>query len=383
MPADSRPVIDGQGGDLVGEIVLAAARVFALRSSLTIVAEGVRGLTGARYAAVGLPAQEPGEFSHFVTAGLSDDEIEAIGPLPRAHGLLGAVLADPRPQRVADIRADPRASGWWPSAHPAMSTLLAVPMLVGDALVGALYAANEAGGPAFDAADQTQLARLADHAAPLVRALRRNDDDRLLTLTAERQRIARDLHDALSQTLFSIGLRAEAAEREIGSAPERASEQLGRIAELAGAARGQLAAVVEGLRPAAVDEEGLAPALARVAALLDRLGGARVTADLAPVPDLAPERAREAFLILQEALVNAVRHAEADAVLLQLADDGRELRAEVRDDGIGFDPSDPGVRARRMGLNAMRERTDAAGGELEVASVPGRGTRVSLRLPHA
>lgn len=382
MPAGPAPQPEPAGARReVAATILTAAREFALEPSLARIAEGARRLAGARYAAVGLAGPDPEEFSHFVTAGLTEDQIDAIGPLPRAHGLLGAVLAGGAPLRVVDIRADPRAKRWWPSAHPPMTALLGVPLAVGDAVVGALYAADGPEGRAFDAGDEAALALLAAHAAPLVRALRLADEGRAMVLAAERARIARDLHDALSQTLFSIALRADAARGLMGDATGEAAGHVEVIADLAGAAHRELGALVEGLRPPAVEEEGLARALERLALLLDRLGGARVRTDLAGDPGLPPGRAREAYLILQEALVNAVRHAGAREIVLSLAPDGAGVRAEVRDDGRGFDPADPRSPARRLGLTAMRERARAVGATLEIASRPGEGARVTLMVP--
>ena len=386
-----RPPQDDENGRTVAvdRAVLEAASLFSLEPSLAAIAEGARTITGARFGAVGLAGPDPEEFSVFVTAGLTDAEIDAIGPLPRVHGLLGAVLAEGTPLRAADIRADPRASGWWPSAHPPMTALLGAPLRVGGAVLGAVYVANEAGDPPFGAEDEAALVRLADRAAAVVRALRQAEDGRLLVLSAERARIARDLHDALSQSLFSIGLRAEAARRDLTGAPERADGHLASIADTAREARAELGAVVEGLRPPALDDEGLPRALRGLAAVLDRLGEAQVDVDvdvdvdvgLAGEPEPSPARDREVFLILQEALVNAVRHAHAGHVRLTLGAENGGLRAEVADDGVGFDPEDTRARARRMGLNAMRQRAAALGAELRVESSPGRGARVLLWVP--
>jgi signal transduction histidine kinase len=386
MPADvaSDPGPGGAGGlDEVALTVLEAARAWDLVPSLERIAEGARRVTGARYAAVGLPGPDPEEFAHFVSAGLTSDEIDAIGPLPRAHGLLGAVLADAAPLRVADIRRDRRARRWWPRAHPQMTALLGVPLLalLPDVPIGALYAADGPDGPGFTAGDEDALVRLAAAVAPLVRALRLADESRVLIVAAERARIARDLHDALSQTLFSIALRADAARSLLGDAGGAAALHVDSIAELASAAHEELGALIGGLRPPAVEEEGLARALERLVDLLDRLGGPRVVGDVGADPPLPPDRAREAFLILQEALVNAVRHASAREVRLTVRGDGDGVRAEVRDDGRGFDPHEPGNRRRSLGLTAMHERAGAIGARLTLESTPGEGTRVTLEVP--
>jgi len=381
MPADPASDAGAGGLDEVARTVLEAAKAWALEPSLERIAEGARRLTGARYAAVGLPGPDPEEFAHFVTAGLTDAQIDAIGPLPRAHGLLGAVLADAAPLRVADIRADPRARRWWPRAHPSMTALLGVPLMLADAPIGAIYAADGPDGPGFGAGHERALVGLATAVAPLVRAIVLADEGRVLIVAAERARIARDLHDALSQTLFSIALRADAAGSLLREGGGAAAAHVDRIAELASTAHEELGALVSGLRPPAVEEEGLARALERLVGLLDRLGGPRVIADLDAEPELAPDRAREAFLILQEALVNAVRHAAAREVRLTLRADGTGVRAEVRDDGRGFDPRDRAARGRRLGLTAMTERAGAIGATLALESSPGAGARVTLVVP--
>jgi signal transduction histidine kinase len=380
MPADPASDAGAGGLDEVARTVLAAARAWSLVPSLTAVAEGARRLTGARYAAVGLAGPDPGEFSHFVTHGLTDEEIDAIGPLPRAHGLLGAVLTDGAPLQVPDIRADPRARRWWPRAHPAMTALIAAPMTYFDGPIGAVYAADPPEGPGFGPGDLEALTELADAVTPLVRALSLAEEGRALLVAAERARIARDLHDALSQTLFSIALRADAARALLGDGAGAAAGHIDTIADLASTAHEELGAMVAGLRPPAVEEEGLARALARLVDLLDRLGGPRVVGDIDADPPLPPDRAREAFLILQEALVNAVRHGGAREVRLTVRDDGAGVRAEVRDDGRGFDPADPRNR-RRLGLTAMRERARTIAAVLEIDSSAGGGTRVTLEVP--
>ena len=272
-----RPSQDDENGgtDAADRAVLEAASLFSLEPSLAAIAEGARAITGALFGAVGLAGPDPEEFSVFVTAGLTDAEIDAIGPLPRVHGLLGAVLAEGTPLRAADIRADPRASGWWPSAHPPMTALLGAPLRVGGRCwEPSTWRTRRAARPSRPS-DEAALVRLADRAAPLARALRQAEDGRLLVLSAERARIARDLHDALSQSLFSIGLRADAARRDLTGAPERADGHLASIADTAREARAELGAVVEGLRPPAIDDEGLPRALRGLAAVLDRLGEAR------------------------------------------------------------------------------------------------------------
>jgi GAF domain-containing protein len=112
----------------VTDVVLGLAGEPGLEPVLERLVHAVRELVGARYAALGIPDEEGTGFDRFITSGMTDEQIEAIGPLPRTHGLLAAMLTDPEPYRTDDIRADPRFE-WWPEAHPRMRSFLGVPLL--------------------------------------------------------------------------------------------------------------------------------------------------------------------------------------------------------------------------------------------------------------
>ena len=181
-------------------------------------AESARDLVGARYAAIGLPEAEGDEFARFVTVGMSDELIEQLGPLPRTHGLLDAMLTDPSPFRTADITQDPRW-GWWPAAHPQMRSFLGVPIVSAGDIIGAFYLTDKRGEPEFSAADESAVVLLAPHAAIAIDQARLFEDSRELGLAQERGRLARELHDSMSQSLFSLQLSAEAAGRLLESHP--------------------------------------------------------------------------------------------------------------------------------------------------------------------
>ncbi len=192
----------------VADVVLGLAGEPALEPVLERLVHAVRDLVGARYAALGIPDDDGGGFDRFITSGMSDDLIEAIGPLPRTHGLLAAMLTDPEPYRTDDIRADPRFE-WWPEAHPRMRSFLGVPLLFKGDIVGAFYLTDKEGG--FDEADVDLVRGLAAHAAVVIENARLFDASRERSITEERSRLARDLHDSLTQRLFSLNLTLEAA----------------------------------------------------------------------------------------------------------------------------------------------------------------------------
>src|SRR5919109_4740687 len=128
----------------LSDVVLAMASEREVEPVLQRLVHAARELGGARYAALGVPNGE-GAFARFITSGMSDELIAAMGPLPRTHGLLGAMLESPEPYRTDDIHAHERFRGWWPSAHPDMRSFLGVPIVARGGVIGALYLTEKSG----------------------------------------------------------------------------------------------------------------------------------------------------------------------------------------------------------------------------------------------
>src|ERR1700748_246174 len=126
----------------VSQAVLSVTRHMSVRDVLQVIVRSARSLVGARYAALGVPDSN-GSFAEFVVDGVSDGRCRATGPLPRQHGMLGVLLRDARPERLADIRTDPRFEGGWPSAHPELSRVLGVPGKYGGQVLPIIFAANK------------------------------------------------------------------------------------------------------------------------------------------------------------------------------------------------------------------------------------------------
>jgi signal transduction histidine kinase len=298
-----------------------------------------------------------------------------MGPLPRTHGLLGAMLETAEPFVTDDIRTHPRFRGWWPSAHPDMRSFLGVPIVGPDGVIGAFYLTEKEGG--FDAADRELIEVLASHAAIAMTNAALIERSRELSIVAERNRLALELHDAVSQKLFSLVLTAEAAGTQLERDPEAARAHVDRLRELAREALDELRSLILELRPPDLERDGLAGALRKHVDLLRRLHGVPIELE-ADEDGAARRRDRELLRVAQEALQNAMRHAQAREVRVRLARrDGRVL-LEVADDGAGFDPGAPDVRSRRLGLTSMEERARRLGGRLEIRSAPGQGTTVRL-----
>jgi signal transduction histidine kinase len=364
----------------LSDAVLAIAAEHAVEPVLQKLVNAARELAGARYAAIGVPDGDGG-FGQFITSGMSDELIASLGELPRQHGLLGAILESGVPHRTADIREDPRFRGWWPRAHPSMSSFLGVPIVARGGAVGAFYLTDKEGADVFSDDDQALIETFAAHAALAIENARLHERSRELSIVEERNRLARELHDAVTQKLFGVVLAAESGAALLSRDVAAAGAQLALVGELAGEAMDELRSVIVHLRPPALDAEGLAVALSKHVDVLRRAHRRAIELDVAGDCDCPPAIATDVFRIAQEALHNALRHAGAAgiSVVLRCGDGGGGLELTVADDGVGFDVSV--VRSRRLGLTTMAERARAIGGDLRIDSAPGAGTTVRLAVP--
>ena len=365
--------------EALSDAVLAIAAEHAVEPVLQKLVDAARELAGARYAAIGVPDGEGG-FGRFITSGMSDELIASLGELPRQHGMLGAMLESAVPQRTADIRQDPRFRGWWPRTHPSMSSFLGVPIGSGGGTVaGAFYLTDKEGAAEFSDADQELIETFAAHAALALENARLHERSRELSIVEERNRLARELHDAVTQKLFGLVLAAESGAALIDRDAEQAGVQLELVRELAREAMEELRSVIVHLRPAALESQGLAVALGKHVDVLRRTHKRAIALSIEGDAPVAAAVEGDAFRIAQEALHNALRHAGARArIAVTVRCEPGHLELTVIDDGSGFDSGAADLRARRLGLTTMAERARAAGGTLAIESTPGAGTTVRL-----
>jgi signal transduction histidine kinase len=396
----------------VRDALVGVASDLSLDAVLEQLVRAARRLVGARYAALGVP-DEDGGFSQFITDGMDDELIESLGPLPRTHGLLGAMLTSPAPYRTPDVRTDPRFRGWWPETHPQMRSFLGYPIVFKGDIVGAFYLTDKIDADEFDERDERLVGEFAPQAAVLVEFARLAAQSRELSVAGERDRIARELHDSLTQSLFGTRLALRTA--SLALSPERGrtaaaghttrddgataavsevTAQLDRATSFLDKAFDELRALVWDLRPLDLELDRLTGAVHKQLTLIERTSDLRVDFSvdgdrdaMADVLDDA-ESERQLFRIVQEAVTNAIRHASASklTVTIGMGDQDpdaheRVLRVEVRDDGKGFDPDQQAVRSRRLGLTSMYERARAVGGRLTIESTPGNGTTVRVEVP--
>lgn len=195
---------------------------------------------------------------------------------------------------------------------------------------------------------------------------------------AERARIARELHDSISQDLFSLSLLGAGLRKALGSDSALQPEVVALQETSARAVREMQALLLE-LRPVALEDAGLVPAVTELCQAYQARLAIKVTAELGEVP-LGPAGEHAVLRIVQEALGNAARHGEPGSIAVRLGQRNGSVIVEVRDDGRGFDPA--GVAGRHgMGLALMRERVTELGGDFRLDTAPGRGTAITVRLP--
>lgn len=342
--------------------------------------EVARELVDARYGAIGVP-DGSGGFEKFITSGLTEDEIEAIGPLPRQHGLLALMLEDPRPVRYPDIREHERFEGW-PRTHPTMKTFLGVPIVYKGRIVGSFYLTDKLGGRLFSQQDEEAIGMLAAHAAIAIQNAQLYERSRELTAMEERNRLARELHDSVAQTLFNIVLESDVTSTLLQKGEsEAARKHLAGLSEQAREAVTEIRSLIFELRPADLEREGLATTLRKHLDALGRVQRIETSFVQEGEATIPVTEAREVYRVIQEALNNVVKHAGASTVSVKMAAHDRRLEVWVTDDGAGFDVRSAAIRSYSLGLTSMEERAKALEGRLSIQSGPGKGTVVELSIP--
>jgi signal transduction histidine kinase len=368
--------------DALDAATRAVAGVLSVDEVLQVIVDQVRPLVRARYAALGI-VDEHGIVERFITSGISDEVRASIGPIPRGHGLVGLIIEENRAFRIDDINVDPRRHGFPPN-HPPMTTFLGVPITVKGRSVGNLYLTDKAGGSPFTEADQEIVEFFARHAGIAIDNARLHELVRSLAVIEERERIGKDLHDGIIQSLYAVGLSLEDVPDLMDEDPTEVVRRVERAIDNLHVAIGDIRNFIFGLRP---DLLGGMPLMAGLAALADEFRhNTMIDIELAGGGlDSEPPAEVTAHLlgIVNEALSNVARHAAASRAWVDASSgaDGSVV-VRVRDNGRGFDAS-IGAPLGHQGLANMRSRAAGIGASLEVVSDPGSGTTISITLPRA
>ena len=336
--------------------------------------EEARDLVDAQYGALGVLTEDGRTLDQFLTVGLSHDEERAIGARPTGRGVLGTLIAEDKPLRLANLAASPERFGF-PARHPDMTSFLGVPVRVHGEVYGILYLTNKKTAAEFSEDDEELVLALAMAAGIAIENARLHGLVRDRALTEDRDRIARDLHDSVIQRLFAIGLSLQGTARLV----ER-PEAVMRIGE----AIDKLDETIRQLRKAIFDieltinKEGLHPkVLDLVHELRPVLGLLPQVSFSGPVDTVVSDSlAEEVLAVLREALTNVGKHARASQVVITIAA-GDELRLVVADDGDGIGDA----AAAGLGLKNLRQRAERLGGGVELGTSREGGTRLTWHVP--
>jgi two-component system, NarL family, sensor histidine kinase DevS len=350
-----------------------------LAATLRRIIEAATSLADARYGALGVLDESRSVLAEFITVGIDGETRARIGEPPKGHGILGLLIADPRPLRLPDLREHPDSYGF-PPGHPLMRSFLGVPIMVRGEVFGNLYLTDKQSQEVFTDVDEELVVALASAAGVAIDNARLHAKVAVLALLEDRERIAMDLHDTVIQQLFAVGLSLEATARRVTDA-----EAAGRIHN----AVEDLDATIKRIRSTifALGASALTPAPGvrdRVLALVEEMtpllsSRPQVLFDGPVDSGLRAETVDEIVTVLRELLSNVARHAHASHVDVDVIVDEEAVTLRVEDDGIG--PADTAVGGRRMGLRNLLARAQRLGGSFTLQARDGGGASAEWCVP--
>lgn len=352
----------------------------SLEKVLQKVVDQARQLVDARYGALSI-VDDRQHIQSFLTSGITAHERARIGPPPIGKGLLGVVLQDGQRLRLKNLKDDPRSAGF-PSHHPPMTSLLAVPIACQGPFRGNLYLTDKRESGEFTAEDEESLARFATSAGIAIDSAYLHKRLNELAVAEERLRIAHEMHDGLAQVLAYVNTKAQAVKEYLRAGRnEDAARQLDQLAGAAREVYGDVRESIIGLRTAAQGRP-VVEALEELVKTWETQTGIDCHLTVDGSPGLTSASELQLLRIVQEALANVRKHAAAKKATVTIKSDADTLRVTVQDDGIGFKPTELGrSEFPRLGLATMRERAETIGGAFRLESIPGEGTRVTVELP--
>jgi signal transduction histidine kinase len=347
---------------------------------LDLIVRRTRELLGARIVALALPAAAE-QLRFAAVAG--DGAEELLGAtFSRSESKSGSVLKRRRSERIDSVIDDPEVHQEVTRRFGARTGMW-VPLIARDRVIGVLEIHDKEGPDARFSDDDLRLAEtFAARAAVAVELSQRVASDALRRIVQaqelERRRLARELHDETGQALTSILLGLKPVEDALGDHPAAAA--LIELRELVVGALQDVRRLAVELRPAVLDDYGLAPALERLTDSFSEQAGIRVDFHSALGETRLPSEVETAlYRVVQESLTNIVKHADAKNVSVSLSRRESGVAAVIEDDGVGFDLRD--VREEGIGLLGMRERLALLGGRLEIESRKGAGSTIVAEVP--
>jgi signal transduction histidine kinase len=361
----------------LNEVSEALATEADLSKLFALAATRLRELLEARVVMIQLPTQDG--LSLVVEAADGENAEQLLGlKLERGRSKSGRTLMRKRSERIDSLIDDPEVDQTAPRLVEATAALY-VPLIIRDRAAGMIVVYDKQGlDPRFLDADMRVAQAFANRAAVALDLSERVGREAVRALLngqeIERTRLARELHDETGQALASILLGLKALEQKVGEEP------LALVRELVSSALDDVRRLTTELRPPALDDFGLEPALERLTHQVGQRSGLNVQLNVSvPAGALVPDQETAIYRIVQEALTNAVKHANASSVSILVTTDAGSVRTVIEDDGVGFTVGK--VRDGALGLVGMRERVMLLDGRFEVESTPRSGTTLVVELP--
>jgi signal transduction histidine kinase len=375
IPGDSRQtlVMDVTRLSALSDAVMDVAKGEDLKTSLNRLIQNAVLITDCTYGALGSITAD-GTLEDFTFVGMSDETADEIDTFPEGKGLLGHLLAVPEPLRVSVISEHPSSVGF-PKGHPLMSGFLGVPIRIRDELYGSIYLTQKRNGKSFTEEDEKLVVVLASAAGVAIDSYRGHIAQNQVVVLAERERIARDLHDLVIQRLFASGISLHSIESE----PSLSIEVQGKIQSVLD----NLDSTVQQIRTtifALLDEHPIADLrtliMSEVASLSATAGFQISYSFLGPIDTVIGEDlSSQVIPVIRELITNAIRHADANAIDLIVLANQTYCEIRVVDDGKGYIPGE-----RKSGLLNLERRALARGGEFEILGNTVSGTRTMWRV---
>jgi signal transduction histidine kinase len=362
------------------EAGIALTSEMSLEGILQKLVEIARSQVNSRYAALSVLDRD-GRIEQFVTSGIDDAERARIGHIPEGHGLLAVLLREGESLLLPDISQDPRSCGFPPN-HPAMTSLLGVPVLSRGRIIGNLYLTDKQGSPEFEETDEEIVRMLATQAAAAIETGRLQEQLESLARLEERERIAMDLHDGVIQSVYATALHLEDAGEKLSDAPADAGPVIDKSIDTLHQVIKDIRGYIFELRAQVSEVDDLPGAIRDLAETLQINTLISVDVEIVAPPrgQLTQAQAVGLFHIAQEALNNVSKHSRATAVTIKFVSRDGRVELEVEDNGTGFDAAEAGATDRH-GLRNIKDRARSLGGDLIIDSKVRRGTVVRVELP--
>lgn len=351
----------------LSEAVIDIAKGEDLKASLKRLVENAVAISGATYGALGALGED-GNLEEFTYVGLSEESADEIASFPEGKGLLGHLLTHPIPLRISSIQSHPASVGF-PSGHPSMKSFLGIPIRIRDEIYGSLYLTEKRDGESFTEEDEQLVSALAAAAGIAIDNARGQDAQHRVIVLAERERIARDLHDLVIQRLFATGLALQAVTKN-PNLPERGLVRIREVID-------DLDATVQQIRNSVFALQDPTAGHGLRVRIQDEIDSLRRSTQMeisceyhGPVDTfINAEVAEHLIAVVRELLSNAIKHSGAQRVRVQIYAMKTRCEVWVCDDGIGFQEG-----ARKSGLANLAKRAESHRGIFDIYKLPQGGT---------